>query len=243
MLQNCRRKEGYEGELPFAELPKSFSGDWSGKARVAREFLRAFENCLHDRVFFSALAEDRHSPRFDHERFATEFHAYNRFTAMALKAAIAWHLGPQELDTVTLHFISDAKNRTTRPDRCWTDNFEQYLPYRAELNSFLNQWPRYPLLNVDLELCDSAKEDLLQLRDFLLSATQMALVAGSSRPTKRELGEMIVRWYRDLRQPPWKQKFGLHRKFNLWGFPDENGRPYNKAELALNIDDGQLRLF
>lgn len=243
VLQNCRRKEGYEGELHFAELPKSFGGAWGAKARVARECLRAFQNGLHDRVFFSALAVDRQSPRYDHKRFTEEFHAYNRFTAMALKAAIAWHLGPQKLDTVTVHFISDAKDRATRPDRGWTDNFEHYLPYRAELDSFLSQSPSYPFLNVDLELRDSAKEDLLQLCDLLLGATQMALVAGSSRPTKRELGKMIVRWYRDLQQPPWQQKFGLHRKFNLWGFPDQNGSPYNKVELALNIDDGQLSLL
>lgn len=243
VLQNCRREKNYEGELHFAKLPKSFGGEWGAKARVAREWLQAFQDRLHERVFFSALAVDRQSPRYDHKRFAKDFHAYNRFTAMALKAAIAWHLGPQKLDTVTVHFISDAKDRATRPDRGWTDNFEQYLPYRAELDSFVGQSPSYPFLNVDLELCDSAKEDLLQLCDLLLGATQMALVAGSSRPTKRELGKMIVRWYRDLQKPPWQQKFRLHRKFNLWGFPDDDRKAYNRLKLALNIDDGQLSLF
>ncbi|HWP36309.1 MAG TPA: hypothetical protein VNL18_02030 [Gemmatimonadales bacterium] len=243
VLQNCRRNEGYDGELHFSRLPKSFGGAWGAKACVAREWLRAFQNGLSDRVFFSALAVDRQSPRYDHKRFTKEFHAYNRFTAMALKAAIAWHLGPQKLDAVTVHFISDAKDRATRPDRDWTDNFESYLPYRAELDSFLSESATYPLVKMDLELRASAQEDLLQLCDLLLGATQMALVAGSSRPTKRELGEIVVRWCRDLQQPPWKQQFGLYRKFNLWGFPDQNGGPYNRVELSLRIEDGQLGLF
>ncbi|WNC60568.1 hypothetical protein RHJ80_01030 [Thermosynechococcus sp. QS41] len=242
-LQDFRMQEDYSGEIHFSDLPKNFDGCWSAKARVAQEWMRCFEKGLSDRVFFSTLAVDRHSPRYEHKRFARDFHAYNRFTAMALKAGIAWHLGPQNLDDLIVHFISDAKDRATRPDRDLTDNFEQYLPSRAELDSLLSQSPSYPFLNMDLELRDSAKEDLLQLCDLLLGATQMALVAGSSRPTKRELGEMIVRWYRDLQQPPWQQKFGLHRKFNLWAFPDQNGSPYNKVKLALNIDDGQLSLF
>jgi len=237
-LQGCRRKEGYEGELHFSALPKSFGGVWGAKARVAREWLLAFQNGLCDRVFFSALAVDRQSPRYDHKRFPREFHAYNRFTAMALKAAIAWHLGPQNLDTVMVHFISDAKNRATRPDRALIDNFEEYLPYRAELDSFLSQSETYPRVRMDLELRDSAEEDLLQMCDILLGATQMALVAGSSRPTKRELGEFIVRWYRDLQQPLRQRQFRLYRKFNLWGFPDQNRRPYNRVELALRIEDG-----
>ena len=71
----------------------------------------------------------------------------------------------------------------------------------------------------------------------------MALVAKSNRPTKRRLGEFVVRWCQDLRNPPWEQYFGLHRKFNLWAFPDAKGRPYNDVSLTLHIEDSQLMLF
>ncbi len=244
-LRHWRKRENYHGEIHFSELPRKFEGPWGAKARVARGWLQSYQEGLHKCAFFSALAVDRHSPRYEHKRFARDFHAYNRFTAMALKAGIAWHLGPQNLDHLIVHFISDEKDRASRPDREWTDNFEEYLPYRAELDAFLGKLEGrcYPLVTIDLALRDSAGEDLLQFCDVLLGATQEALVAGSSRPAKRELGKMVVRWCKDLQQPPWKQQFGLHRRFNLWAFPDKDGRPYNPAALALRIDDQQLRLL
>lgn len=48
-----------------------------------------------------------------------------------------------------------------------------------------------------------------------------------------ELAEMILRWHKDLRNLPWKQKYGLYRKFNIWLFPDEKGRPFNPTNYAL----------
>jgi hypothetical protein len=45
------------------------------------------------------------------------------------------------------------------------------------------------------------------------------------------------------RSPQTHQQLQLHRKFNLWAFPDQNGKPYNRLRLALDVDGGQLRLF
>ena len=245
VLRHVRRTESCVSEIHFSALPKSFGGQWGAKARVARQWLRCYQNSLNDRVFFSALAVDRHSPRYEHKRYTKDFHAYNRFTAMALKAGIAWHLSPQRLDELSIHFVSDAKDRARRPDQGMIDNFENYLPYRAELDAFLNHAGNrsYPWVNLELSLQDSANDDLLQLCDFLLGATQMALVAGASKPTKRELGETVVRWCEDLRRPLWQQEFKLHRKFSFWAFPDQDGKPYNRVLLALQVDDGQANLF
>lgn len=206
--------------------------------------MRAFQSELADLAHFSCLAVDRHSPAYDHGRFSEDFHAYNRFTAMALKAGIAWHLGPLGLDELRIHFISDAKNRQSRPDKGFSDNFEEYLPFRAEVDAFLSQYKSksYPRVRLTVELRDSKEEDLLQLCDVLLGAVQCALVAGSKQPTKRELGQMVVRWYQDLRLPPWKQIYQLHRKFNLWAFPNGERKPYDKVPLAL-LDDRQGSLF
>ncbi len=244
-LQYERRREDYWGEVHFSALPKSFDGAHGGKARVAKRWMDGFASGLADIARFTALAVDRYSPAYDPKRFPRDYHAYNRFTAMALKAGIAWFLSPENLDEVEITLVSDAKDRMSRPDQGWIDNFERYIPFRAELDALLGklEGKPYPGVKLDLRLDDSANNDLLQFCDLLLGAVQEALVAGSFRPTKRELGEMIVRWYLDLQQPTRKQQFGLHRKFNLWGFPDPNGRPYNRVKLALNIDDGQLRLF
>lgn len=245
VLRHLRRAEDHDGEIHFSALPKSFGGQWGAKARVARQWLGCYQNNLSKHVFFSALAVDRRSPRYEHKRFTEDFHAYNRFTAMALKAGIAWHLGPHDLDELAVHFVSDAKDRASRPEGGLIDNFESYLPYRAQLDAFLSREDNdsYPSVSLGLTLQDSASDNLLQLCDLLLGATQMALVAGSSRPTKRELGAMVVRWCEDLVYPPQKQKLGLHRKFNLWAFPDHDGRPYSRVPLALPVDDAQGSLF
>jgi hypothetical protein len=50
---------------------------------------------------------------------------------MALKGAIAWLLGPENLDKLFIVFVSDAKFRMNRPEEGWIDNFEEYIPYRA----------------------------------------------------------------------------------------------------------------
>lgn len=245
VLRHFRRDENYNSEIHFSALPKSFEGQWGAKARVARAWLRSYQNSLSDRVFFSALAVDRHSPRYEPQRFTKDFHAYNRFTAMALKAGIAWHLGRQQLDELSIHFISDAKDRRSRPNWRDTDNFENYLPYRAELDGFMSQIDNrsYPSINLNLQLRDSRNDDLLQFCDLLLGAAQMAIVAGSKKHTKRELGQMVVRWCEDLYLPPRQQTYKLLRKFSLWAFPDCDGRPYNRVPLALRADDRQGRLF
>ena len=244
-LQYWRRKENYWGEIHFSDLPKKFGGKYGAKARVARHWMRSFESGLADIARFTDLAVDRHSHAYDHKRFSKDYHAYNRFTAMALKAGIAWFLVPENWDEVKIFFVSDAKDRLSRPDEGWEDNFDQYLPYRATLDAFLSQGEGkpYPTVNLRLKLLDSAREDLLQLCDLLLGATQMALVAGSTRPTKKELGKMVVRWCEDLRRTWREQKLNLFRKYDLWAFPDESGAPYSSVPLKLKADDTQIPLF
>jgi hypothetical protein len=244
-LQYARRREDYWGEVHFSALPKSFDGAHGGKARVAKRWMDGFASGLADIARLTALAVDRYSSAYDPKRFPRDYHAYNRFTAMALKAWIAWFLGPENLDEVEITLVSDAKDRMSRPDQGWMDNFEQYLPFRVELDAFLGklEGKPYPAVQLELRLEDSAKNDSLQFCDLLLGATQQALVASSSRLTKQELGKMVVRWYLDLQRPPREQQYGLHRKFSLWGFPNSRRRPYSPVYLALRLGDNQPRLF
>lgn len=243
-LCECRAQHGYDGEVHFSALPASFGGQWGGKARVARCWLHSYERSLSQNAYFSALAVDRHSAAYRSNRFTHEFHAYNRFTAMGVKAGISWHLADQERDTLSIRFISDDKDRASRPNRGIIDNFEDYIPYRAQLDAFLalSSGRRYPTVELALELRASAAEDLLQLTDVLLGATQAALTGQARRETKRVLGQIVVRWCDDLRTPPWQQTLGLHRKFSLWAFPDDKGAPYSNVPLALPASDLQGRL-
>ncbi len=234
-------RNNYCGEIHFSSLPGSFDGLYGTKARVALSWMQLFQDRRLDSVCFSCLAVDRYSQAYEHRRFTHDFHAYNRFTAMALKAGIAWHIGPEKLDRINITFVSDAKDRATMPDRNMVDNFEDYLPHRAKLDSRRSQsiGRTFPAVQMRIELRDSASDDLLQLTDLLLGAVQMALVAKSSRPVKRKLGKLVVQWHEDCHRPPLKRQYRLHGPFDLWGFPNDKGRYYNKLpfELRDNLCD------
>ncbi|HEK86072.1 MAG TPA: hypothetical protein ENO29_06935 [Candidatus Aminicenantes bacterium] len=197
-LYEIRKKENYFEEIHFCKLPKSFGGDWGRKAKVAKVWLDRFESHLCEHANFSLLAVDRASKNFERHRFGKDFHCYNRFTAMALKAGISWLISPYNLDEIEVEFVSDKKDRCTRPNQELFDNFEQYLPYRVQLDSYLNQdkdfvYPKIKKMLIRLE--DSKENDLIQLCDILLGATQTALVGKANRNTKLELGRIILSWY------------------------------------------------
>lgn len=241
-----RRKENYNGEIHFCDLPKSFGGEFGAKARVARGWLTSYQQGLYQDAMFTCLAVNRASPAFQHERFKHNYHAYNRFTAMAIKAGISYLLAPLPYEEVELTVISDGKDRKSRPEQGVVDNFEQYLPDRVEADNLVAQLggnKKIPWVRMSpVQTISSASSDLLQLTDLLLGATQAALSGISKRPVKQELGRMVLSWYQDLQKPPWKQEYKMHRKFNLWGFPNENGKPFSQFTMALSQSDQQLSL-
>lgn len=237
-LKDIRRKEqNYKGEVHFSKLPDSFEGPYGVKARVAYEWMKLFQKELYKKVHFSALAVDRYSSKYDYNRFTKDFHAYNRFTAMALKAGISWLLDGKRFDELKIKFISDAKDRRSSPsrDEKFCDNFEDYIPFRAELDAYLAQLEgkSYPKVTLCLEPKNSAKEDLLQLCDVFLGAIQCAIVGASRRETKRKLADIVINWHEDLQRPIEEQKLGLYKKFNLWAFPNQDGRPYTNIKFNL----------
>lgn len=246
-LISYRKQENYMGEIHFCELPKNFGGEFGAKARVARRWMKAYQDSICENALFTCLAVNRASPRFEHKRFKKSFHAYNRFTAMAIKAGVSYLLAPLGFDEIELSVISDGKDRRSRPDKNLVDNFEEYLSYRVELDNFNIQQSTnhsYPRIRMrEVQTLNSSESNLLQLTDLLLGTTQTALMGISKRPAKQELGRMIVSWYQDLQNPPWKQQYKMQRKFNLWGFPDENGKPFNCFQMALPRHSEQLELF
>lgn len=248
VLKQCRDQERYYGEIHYSELPKSFSGKWGGKARLAEKWLCLYKSGLFQIANFSCLAINRNSPRFDHHRFSQDFHAYNRFTAMALKAGIAWHLTQAGYERVRLTAISDGKDRRSCPDQGIVDNFEDYVPERVELDNWLSREVHrkdYPIVTMSrIKVLSSKENDLLQLTDLILGAFQCALVCSSGRPTKLKLATMVADWYEDSCKKPWEQHLVMHRKFSAWGFPDIAGKPYKEMKLKIfeTIEKRQLEL-
>ena len=99
-LKRIKEKNHCESEIHFSKLPKSFDGDYSSKAKVAREWMYLYQNTLKDYAMPTVLIVDKQSETFQSDRFAKDFHIYNRFTALALKCAISWHLRKENYDEV-----------------------------------------------------------------------------------------------------------------------------------------------
>jgi hypothetical protein len=248
MLNYHRRQENYDGEIHFCKLPKSFDGEFGAKARVARRWMRDYQDGMCQDALFTCLAVNRASPKFERERFKEDFHAYNRFTAMAIKAGVSYLLQPLGYDVIELTVVSDGKDRKSRPMQGIVDNFEDYLHYRVELDNMMAQLTterHYPTVKMQqIRVISSEQNNLLQLTDLLLGSLQVAMFGISNRPVKRELARMVSSWYQDLQRPPTKQQYKMHRKFNVWGFPDDQGKPFHHFSMAVYPNGAeQLLLF
>ena len=245
-LQEVRKETGYWEEVHYAKLRKSVSGS---KARCANGWLSAYASRLSDFCFYHCLAIDTKSPSFEHDRFSSSYHVYNRFALMALVSAIAWSLKQHQRIALKLH--SDAKSRVEG------DNFASYIP-RELLHTIdrkrsekPNSYPEIELLHPQVVLVDSNPTkapdemqeecELTQLTDLLTSAIAQAITGSSGQKAKIALAETVGRWIEDTRKPPWLQTKDLHRRFAVSCFPDANGRFYNPV-LAV-MDPFKIPLF
>ena len=246
-LKYYRKKENYDGEVHFCKLPKSFGGDFGSKARLAREWMKAYQESVKNDALFTCLAVNRASPRFEYRRFKENFHVYNRFTAMAIKAGVSRLLHPLNYEFIELKIVSDGKNRKSRPDQGITDNFEEYLPYRVELDNFivnLTNKRSHPIVKIrEIQTISSDGNDLIQLTDLLLGSIQASILGLSNRPVKRELARMVSSWYYDLQLPYRKQQYKMYRKFNIWGFPDDHGRPFDRFSMKVSPNSPEQLSF
>ena len=81
---------------------------------------------------------------------------------------------------------------------------------------------------------DHPRCEILQLTDIILGATRQAIDGRSRRKTKRELASMVGEWAADVRQKPWEQQYGLHRRFSISYFPGPSGNAYSNGPLRLS---------
>ena len=247
-LKNIRKEEEYEGEIHFCKLAKFFQGQFGAKARVAKKWFSFWENKWIRKSWFNVFAINRICPEYDHSRFDKKFHAYNRFTAMALKGGLAWYFNNE--NAINLKIYSDEKAR--RPegllgDGFTTDNFEIYL--ESKLNTFSKyKGPKVCLKN-QIECLSCAKkgpfspqEEILQLTDLLLGSVQIAINPKSNRETKCWFGKQMAKIMEDTKLKPWKQKYRLHRRFSVNYFPNKNGRIYKNEKIEINKNKNQLTL-
>ncbi len=240
----------YQGEIHFADLPASFYGDFAADARVARTWMTAFKAEWAYQSWFNVLAVNRRHPGYEHRRFTRDFHAYNRFTAMAIKAGLAWHF--RDVPSMQLKVFSDEKSRRPQGllgDGFTTDNFEQYLETRILDATHSYRGPSVKLAEpINCLGCPrtgpfGAEHEVLQLVDLLLGSVAAAVEPKSNRPTKLWLGREISGLIRDTRLLPWRQRYCLHRRFSVSYFPDSHGRVHGEGQLRVDAAQNQMRMF
>jgi len=238
-LQRIRDRYGYYGEIHFRKLNGKPNHPKSLKEKVAIEWMDTYVDTLYRHVNFSTLIVDQKSPSFMRERFKQDFHIYNRFTALAIKAGIKkfYSTYPE----VTLKIYSDKKDRKTSPTGELFDNFDKYVPFRV-LMDFLhgnshksNTAPHIHFDKPPLVLIDSAEKsphgELIQLTDLLLGSLKQ-VIEPSKKPTKLELGKKMFRiLYEDEElSPNWKY---VKTRVQVWRFPNEEGKPTNDFPVGI----------
>lgn len=71
-LQEIREKHCCESGIHFSKLPKSFNGDYSSKAEVARDWMYLYQDTLKDYVMTTILIIDKQSKTFQVDKFTKE---------------------------------------------------------------------------------------------------------------------------------------------------------------------------
>ena len=240
----------YQGEIHFADLPASFHGGFAADARIARKWMTTFKTQWAYQSWFNVLALNRRHPGYEHRRFTRSFHSYNRFTAMAMKGGLAWHFG--DVPSLQLRVFSDEKSRRPQGllgDGVTTDNFERYLETQLPEATHKYKGPRVKLAEpVNCLGCPEtgpfgAEHEVLQLVDLLLGSVATAVEPRSNRPTKLWFGREISGLIRDTRLEPWRQRYGLHRRFSVSYFPDHQGRVHAEGQLRGDASENQMRLL
>jgi hypothetical protein len=253
-LTRSREKHGYWGEIHYSELPSNFDGKHNADARVARDWLDEYICHLCTQSWFYILAVDTRHRLYDHKKFEHQFHAYNRFTSIAMYGALKWQF--PDISEMELTIFSD--NKCRRPggilgDGVNSDNFESYISTR--LQETIHKDKRAPRVTFDTPVQIitipknrnksqiKAEEELIQLCDIILGSVFSAITLSSKVQTKTWLGKRITPLIEDVGKKPWEQRCGLHRIFSVSFFPGSTGLMYSTWKPTTASESNQGRLL
>ena len=256
-LLEYRIQETCFSKIHFADIQKDFEGKHNAKARIAKMWFIEGRAYLGNGVKYYAIAINQKHPKFEWKRFSERFHAYNRFTALALKSAFAWLFS--YVEEIAVRIFSDKKIDRPKSElkKLKSDNFHQYLSYRiATDTSSIYKGPQVKLL-CPVESLVFPKDkfshknlpppelEFLQLSDLFTSSIREALAPKSRRETKQWFALEIAKIIQDIQKKRREQKFNLHREFGISYFPDQHGSFYQDEHLKILdvANDVQLTLF
>lgn len=239
-LKLIRDTENYNGKIHFKKFPKYFGGEYGSKARIAKEWFNMWNRKWSKKTWFNVVAVNRKHHNYDHKRFTRDFHAYNRFVAIAIKSGLSWFFkGYTKLD---LSMYSDGKSRRPKgliPDGSNSDNFEEYLVRKICSNGESYHGPKVALNNSVNCIISPSKgkfdpyQEILQFTDLLIGSVSEAIAPKSDKETKKWFAVNMAKIMKDLRQAPWEQKYDLHKKFSISYFPDDSAKFYNDGPIGI----------
>jgi hypothetical protein len=76
-----------------------------------------------------------------------------------------------------------------------------------------------------------------------LGSIKTAVSPEAIRKTKLWFGEKIALLIQDTSKEPWKQKYGLHRRFSISYFPCDKEKISNKGPINILMSKNQFDLF
>jgi hypothetical protein len=253
-LQKIRLSEDYYGEIHFKNLPKSFGGEYGRKARVGQNWFNLWAHKWSKKTYFNVVAINRKHPKYEHDRFPHNFHAYNRFVLMGLRSGLTWFF--KKYSKIYLSIYSDGKSRRPQgiiPDGVRTDNFEDYIRRQLIIDGASYNGPNIILHDNGLKCINCPKkgpfnpcEELIQFTDLMLGSVSSAVETRANKPTKIWFAKKMASFMMDIRIEPWNQKYNLHRKLSISYFPNNDGKIYNDGPVEiLNISKkmSQKKLF
>jgi hypothetical protein len=230
LLYGHRIDTGFWGESHFKDLPGSH-----GRRQLAEAWFQAFRQCRLGQCHFNALVIDKRPPNFEPGAFTERFHAYNRFTAMAIWSGFRrfW----KERFSAEIEVVSDDRTRSRNdlqpPDGVTTDNFEIYLPKRFAEDADKEYTEKVPSVSSVRVIPSSSgrapgerktDEDLLQLCDLLCGAVAQAFSRSSRDETKKRFGAQMRAMANMTLKPPWDDRPSFCERLAISQFPDRQGR-------------------
>lgn len=252
-LRESRAAEECWSPLHFADLPGGWGGEGKHKPRTAFRWLEGIQAHFKSDLWFQAFGLDTKDSGFDRSQFPRKFHLNNRFCRMGLTSAIPWFF--KGIDTLSIEsifhrqtFEGETLAGIGAPGEDY-DNLGRYIVSEISKDSTNRHrsqptlWPKVrfkgpvKFLSInpkDESDADHPKCEFLQLTDIILGAIRQAIDGNSHRKTKRELASIVGQWAADVRQKPWVQEFGLHRRFSVSYFPGPSGKAYSDGPLRLS---------
>lgn len=248
-------REPGAGEVHFYRFPRGFGGSFGATARTAQAWFEHWRGPWLRRVWFNALAVNRHHPRYDAQALSRPEVAYQHVSGLCLRTGLRAFFAREA--GVSLEVCSDeragmgeghgaapgtaAGPRTqTLSDALSAAVTVTVTPGASEAGAS-GGGPLVAPLPIPTRSMSSAlagagyddEQELLQLTDLLLGAVSTAILPRGVAATKLWFAREMARLMEQIRRPAGEGAPGAHGHLLVSYFPDPVGRIYHDGQIGL----------